>query len=712
MFLDRLEITNFRMLRNVDISLENKATVIVGSNNSGKTSLTDIFFKFFADNPRFRLIDFSLSALENFWQSFQSYQTGGKKQALTLLPAIDMKLFFEYPISYQGNFENSENETYNGPNNFELDHAQHPEFEFGPLSEFVIDFDKDCTTAIARIRYQAKESALESLFEKINLDEHHSENKKSAFFREIDKRILASYETILEAIDPTDPQNKRTLELSVIRRLVGINFISAQRGLDDQTIKDKDVLGKVLRRLYDSSGEENAGEEEKKIHEQLESILREVQSKIDKSFSHQLNKLLPTIKQFGYPNLDDPQLATETILEVPKLLRDSTKVRYAGHPDIKLPESYNGLGTRNLIFILFQILEFYKDYLSRGITPGTHLIFIEEPEAHLHPQMQEVFIRQLESLTSELPLTTGSSIPWKVQFIVTTHSSHIANEVEFKAIRYFSNKDITALQLEHLTDPIYAEEDLAAEIRYTCVKDLKKGVLESDWKKHENFLHQYLTLTSCDLFFSKKAILIEGTSERLMIPKMIQKIDDQSDEYPALASQYFTILEVGGNYAQKFFGFLDFLGIQTLIITDMDSGKGTRGEACKVEEGDKTTNSSLKSWFGNDISPDDLIKTPESEKIKKNRRITYQIPESKGQRCGRSFEEAFILANQHLFEIEAGKEYEYSKTLDKTDFALKYAIEDHNWEVPEYIAQGLIWLRAPERTSLFSYEKKTEGITE
>ena len=65
---------------------------------------------------------------------------------------------------------------------------------------------------------------------------------------------------------------------------------------------------------------------------------------------------------------------------------------------INLPEVYNGLGPRNLIFILLKLLEFFRAFTTRQPESGVHLIFIEEPEAHLHPQMQAVFIRKLNEI--------------------------------------------------------------------------------------------------------------------------------------------------------------------------------------------------------------------------------------------------------------------------------------------------------------------------
>ena len=63
------------------------------------------------------------------------------------------------------------------------------------------------------------------------------------------------------------------------------------------------------------------------------------------------------------------------------------------------------------------------------------------------------------------------------------------------------------------------------------MKDLRKG-LEGKQDPDRTFLHQYMTLTRCDLFFADKAVLIEGTTERLLLPRVIQSLDKTLPDGP------------------------------------------------------------------------------------------------------------------------------------------------------------------------------------
>ncbi|MBD2828190.1 hypothetical protein ID875_07215 [Streptomyces globisporus] len=226
----------------------------------------------------------------------------------------------------------------------------------------------------------------------------------------------------------------------------------------------------------------------------------------------------------------------------------------------------------------------------------------------------------------------------------------------------------------------------------------------------KDFLHKYLTLTRADLFFADKAILIEGTTERIFIPAAIAEFDEKGQKIGAasLSSQYVSIMEAGGAYAHLFYPFLDFLGLQTLVITDMDAArlgaKSKQLESCCVHEATATTNQGIKKWFDkNDLSPSKLLQeAEESIPVDGMRGLAYQVPETNNGPCGRTFEDSFILANPALFnlpvdESESNLDKELkaraiAKSYKKSDFALTFAITQHDWHIPRYIKRGLEWL--------------------
>lgn len=661
MHITQVSITNFRLLKSVSVKLEQKTTVIVGRNNSGKTSFTELFRRLLSEKaPTFRFEDFSLSTHDGFWNAYELFLKKAEEPDIrAALPAITVRLLLSYTSEIAS---------------------------LGALAPFIIDLNEQCTTACILVSFGLRGGALNDLFGGIEIDSGaKTELQKAVFCRAMKDRVPRTYEAEVMAIDPNDETNRKRVEWSQLRSLVGGGAIHAQRGLDDETLKNRNVLGSILEHLFQNATNETASTEDKGVVKKLTDAVESIQKGIDDGFNVQLNDLFPAFSLFGYPGLKDPRLQTETTLDVKRLLSDHTKVHYAGINGIKLPEAYNGLGVRNLIFILLKLLELFKTYASAAGTPGLHVVSIEEPEVHLHPQMQEVFISKL----NELPVVFEKhfkTAPWPVQFIVTTHSSHLANKASFDAMRYFLvNADTSG---EHT--------------RHTVVKDLREG-LGGTLGAAREFLHKYMTLTRCDLLFADKAILIEGPTERLLLPKMIEKVDAGTREETHLSRQYLTIMEVGGAYAHIFFPLVDFLELPTLIITDLDTvDRKNKGIACKVSQATHTSNSCIKHWFQDpDVASIDLLKKSPEDKTLHKRRLAYEIPEADGDPCGRSFEDAFVLANGTMFSLQGATKDEKEESawqiahdvIKKTDSALRYAIEVTDWTTPKYIAEGLLWLR-------------------
>jgi len=166
----------------------------------------------------------------------------------------------------------------------------------------------------------------------------------------------------------------------------------------------------------------------------------------------------------------------------------------------------------------------------------------------------------------------------------------------------------------------------------------------------------------------------------------------------------------------------DFLGIKVLIITDIDPANkngNNRLTSCSAVEATSTTNASIKNFF--DISGDEVFsivaQKSSAEKITSDGRIriAYQIPEDENGYQPASFEDAFISLNkQFIIDQKAGfiqfkalKDFDDSEIEDFYKFArdkvnkksafasslLYFEGEENTWKVPNYISEGLLWLR-------------------
>lgn len=677
MRIEKVRVEGFRLLRDVELMLEGSSTVIVGRNNSGKTSFTDIFDRFTGETgARFRLEDFSAAQRAQFFNAKILRENKAKPEdVLAALPTISLTLTFRYDS--------------NSPS-------------LGPLSPFVIDLDTDSTTAIVRIEYKATPATLQTLLDTPTAPE--GVELRTHFFRSLRDTLPKAYKIHVSAIDPTDETNRRNFEgTATLAALLQCNFVRAQRTLDHAKHGDADVIGKLLNTLFKTASAPTAAAGDQELAAKLKASVDDIERSIQDNFDEMLKKLLPAMEVLGFPSLNDTELRPETSLNIEALLSDHTKVVYTGTDGIHLPEGYNGLGTRNLIYMLLQLESYHKAYRAKPTRPAIHLIFIEEPEAHLHPQMQEVFIAQLNTAIGKLSESYPKEAAWNIQFVITTHSPHVANAASFEAVRYFLN-----------------ESPSQNSVRQTKVKDFKKG-MSSISPDDQNFLHQYMTLTKCDLYFADKAIMVEGTTERLLMPRLCELVDKSLEDKHKLARQYVTCVEVGGAYAHIFYPLLDFLELKTLVVTDLDSTKPVKKKnkkgkiietfvKCPVAEGERTSNAAINRWFRGDDSdetddwqttPAKLIAKTAEEKQSGYRRIAYQIAEKPGTNvCARSYEDALVLANPDRFEWpkeqdEATEAWEIAQRLPKADTALRFAIREKEWKVPRYIQEGLAWLSEP-----------------
>ena len=152
---------------------------------------------------------------------------------------------------------------------------------------------------------------------------------------------------------------------------------------------------------------------------------------------------------------------------------------------------------------------------------------IEEPEAHLHAQVQQVFIKQAyDVLRKHEKLKDANDL--RTQLVVSTHSSHLAHEADFASLRYFRRLPVKAV---------------GGSVPVSCVVNLSETFGSGD--ETGRFVKRYLKATHCDLFFADGAVLVEGPAERILVPHFVRK----RDQYEYLRRCYITWLEIGGSHA-------------------------------------------------------------------------------------------------------------------------------------------------------------------
>ena len=456
--------------------------------------------------------------------------------------------------------------------------------------------------------------------------------------------------------------------------------------------------------------------------ENFEQLLISTDEELTSQYRDIFSDIISQVEKMGGMKPGETKIKIISTLQQRELLKGNTTVVY-DHDSSDLPEHYNGLGYMNLISMIFQIEIIRKGFLSnkKSRMSDINLLIIEEPEAHTHPQMQYIFIKNIKGILN-IPLDKDGRTG-RLQSMISTHSSHIVSESDFDDIKYMvrtGNNEVKAKNMK----------DLRAEY-------------DGDYKQYYTFLKHYLTLNRSELFFADKAIFIEGDTERILIPTMMKKLDQEeplaTDEIP-LTQQNISIVEVGA-YSHVFGKFINFIGLKkALVITDLDvCDKADNGHAkkrrYKAVTNQITSNNAIKNYFGEkDI--DKLLALSTSDKIfswddknnqwKKNpdgnMRVYFQVEEEGYQ--ARSFEDGFIHINQSficenkekiiglnpkkvdvfLGDGEHAKDA-YTLAEDGIESKATFAVEiiylskkeDNKdfcgWRIPKYIKEGLLWLR-------------------
>ncbi|WP_447892400.1 ATP-dependent nuclease [Pseudomonas marginalis] len=700
-----IEVKNFRLLEDFRLDLEDNLSLVIGKNNTGKTSLLSALEKLFAETRKVAFDDFNIKLREKLKALISGEERVPDENNYEPL-GMELRLV----ISYED------------------------DDDLGQVAPLIMSLDPEDRTIILGFEYKISHGQIcafrdDFLKEKDNYDDDvllYVAEKHKKYFGNISRRSYLSTDL---AVYTDLVKEKISLD-----EVVSLKAVSAKRNVtnkeNDKTLSSQTA---VIYKITEES------EQQKETVNRFKKTLRGADKNLSEIYQEMFKKVLSSVEHFGGVSQSETTLTIASTLQHQELLDGNTTVFYR-HESHDLPEHFNGLGYMNLISMIFEIdllmTSFKRSLLERPA--AMNLLFIEEPEAHTHPQMQYVFIKNIKDLLEEgVKREDGLSV--NLQTLISTHSSHIVSECSFDDIKYMKRVD--------------------GAVRCSNLKDLKKEYERDGSKKgssHFKFLKQYLTLNRAELFFADKAILVEGDTERVLLPAMMKKLDEENPEkgVSPIMSQNISIVEVGA-HSQVFEKFIRFLGIKTLILTDIDTGKTVRKldkdkkpefsktgdplfstEKCPPLDPDvgHTSNNALCFFHGKaredikyflSLNNVQKVLSFDGEKwfvsVAGNLFTAFQTKEEGYQ--GRSFEDAFFSINKKLLGEDAtafpsliAKHFDLfiknevtvfdfaEKGVDKkTTLAIDILLNSErqevprltfaNWKTPAYIKEGLEWLR-------------------
>jgi predicted ATP-dependent endonuclease of OLD family len=660
--LQFLELCKFRRLGRVQVEIDEKTTILVGANNSGKTSILAALRHFLSDGSAFGAFDISLSEwaplreLGKAWEALTEdpATAGGTDEAtweaqlatlLSAMPTLDLWFnaeagMYHYVAPFLSTFAWA-----GGAVGLRL--RLEPASDVASLKELAWAYH------IARL--PVKNMGADSLAWPIDLLDywlHESQKlgqvkayKLDAGNNPLDGGTTYTPQVLAAGVMP--------IERKHLTKLLRVDFVAAQRGLGGEEAAPRSALGPHRVGMFSNQLLQfarqhlNVAATGHGHRADLVKAVAEAQKELDLKIHDALAESVAEVKELGYPGLHDPQeIRFRTRIQTADLLDHGTAVQYSMQKDSAedlLPEYSIGLGYQNLQSLSYQLVSFKTARFNpeKGAPAPVHLVMIEEPEAHLHVQVQRIFPDKAHKLISP---TEKEASPLKSQLLISTHSSHLAHAEAFDRLRYVrriaKSKD----------NPMPTSE----------VINLGR-VFGSDDATRQ-FAERYFRVQHTDLLFANAAIFVEGVAERMLVPLFMER------DYEALNSRYVSFLDIGGSHAHRLKPLVEHLRIPTVVITDIDPvevKKGAKGQTIRMavantgQAGLQCGNATLRTWHPKFVDLDDF-KAPKPNdltwvEVQECRvRFAWQLPVDEASGAWpSSFEDSLILTNIDWFKAQS-----------------------------------------------------------
>lgn len=501
MYISKIKIINYKCFSETEVEFKEGLNVILGHNNGGKSTLLEAISL---------VIDTEKSKRLTAWDFHQGMGLDSLKQNP---PGIFISLYLSM----------SDNEDYNSG-------------DVALFSSYNIVLEPKVEACLTYEFYLP--TTEHELYRELVADASNTLD----IIKIIDSRFIRKYTYSIYGGKPSLHQSVSSEDL----RKIDFQKVDALRNVNrDLFSKRADLLHDVLSYFLDYDIK-NCAESKEDKDSKLNELRSNFKSEIGKSISSLINRIkggkdeiLKYADKTGalYQNSDLIFDGTITEEELIKVLNIAVSSCIGYH----IPISNNGLGYNNLIYISLLLAKMQSNkevsYMGTTNAKAFSILCIEEPEAHLHPELQYHFLKFLRQ----------NILDGKVkQVFVTSHSPSLTAKV----------------RLEELCC-LFKDNNSITRVYYP-------GKIYGDDEKSKKFVQRYLDATRADLFFAGKVLFVEGLAEQILIPVFVKKLGYEEE----WLRQQAIIVNLSGRYFDHFLkmynGNKGTFPVRVACITDRD----------------------------------------------------------------------------------------------------------------------------------------------
>lgn len=524
MRISKVEIESFRTVESISFNLDN-ITVLIGENNSGKSNILRAIDLFFEDSVRgiseeyFYFKDTSKPI--NIILTFTDLTDEEKEQKYVKDFVIGNAIRIKKKIS------------------FDSDSSKYSMTLFGwQAVPNELHFDLS--------RFDEYKADIKNLVDSNNLPEYFKNDKGTitqASYKEGVKRYAE--EGNIEYGEPAWIMNPGGLKEVFTSLLPKYYLVPAVKDAQDESKNTQQtILGKLINNLTNRIVLKNPKFEEVKNQiDGLKKYLNKADDGTDVDRLSEIKELENNLSEIIGESMPGSKVEIEILTpELIDLFKD-TNITI----DDSFPSSINSKGHGLQRALIFAYIRAYAKTINmiekeEETTIKSFIIGIEEPELFLHPNGQ----RKMEKVLSNLSETD--------QVIYCTHSTFFVNMFNYQNIIIVQrNQNGPTTTIQYRGD-IFETEDAESK------KRLKK-------------VFRYLSLfdlSRSEVFFSKKAVLVEGDTEKFIIPFWASRFVDTNNKYDLQANNICVIDCGGKTNIHIFMRVLNRFQIPYIVIHDID----------------------------------------------------------------------------------------------------------------------------------------------